>query len=105
MSSAKREALASRVIFMLHEWDNCCKLTRKKILRNFIANNQSKTGPEIEEQFAHASSLFLARISAWLRLSYPFSNRFISSVTSIYIFIKFSVFYIEVIIFCYASKI
>lgn len=57
---------------LLQEWDHGSKNVRSKILQDFIASNQGKTGPELDLEFAHAASLFLTRLTAWLRLTYPF---------------------------------
>lgn len=54
----------------LKSWDGGSALARAGILKDFIARNKGRTGPEIDEEFCQASSLFLNRISAWLRLSY-----------------------------------
>jgi hypothetical protein len=42
---------------------------RRNILNDFILQHQNKTGTEIEEEMAHSASLFLTRITSWLRLS------------------------------------
>lgn len=69
--SAKQQTAISKVMALLQEWDKGSKTTRKKILDDFIAQNQNKTGPELEQEFAQAASLFLTRLTAWLRLTYP----------------------------------
>ena len=69
--TAKQQTAISKVMALLQEWDKGSKTTRKKILEDFIAQNQNKTGPELEEAFAQAASLFLTRLTAWLRLTYP----------------------------------
>lgn len=56
---------------LLQTWDRGSKSTRAKILQDFIQENANKTGPELELEFAHAASLFLTRLTAWLRLTYP----------------------------------
>ena len=71
MGSAKQEAAISTVMNMLQEWDKGSRTTRRQILQDFIAQNYNKTGPELEAEFAQAASLFLTRLSAWLRLTYP----------------------------------
>lgn len=71
MGSAKQQTSISRVMNILQEWDKGSRTVRKKILDDFIAQNQNKTGPELEDEFAQAGSLFLARLAAWLRLTYP----------------------------------
>lgn len=57
---------------LLQQWDHGSKSVRSKILQDFIKSNHGKTGPELELEFAHAASLFLTRLTAWLRLTYPF---------------------------------
>ena len=57
---------------LLQQWDHGSKSVRSKILHDFIVANQGKTGPELKLEFAHAASLFLTRLTAWLRLTYPF---------------------------------
>lgn len=74
MTSIKEQAAISRLITFLQEWDSASKVTRKRILENFILANQGKTGPELEIEFSQGASLFLARITAWLRLTYPFGE-------------------------------
>lgn len=71
MGSAKQQSAISKVMGLLHEWDKGSKLTRRQILEDFIGQNYNKTGPELEAEFAHAASLFLTRLTAWLRLTYP----------------------------------
>ena len=56
---------------LLHQWDNGNKQVRARILEDFIRTNQNKTGPEIENEFAQSASLFLTRLTAWLRMTYP----------------------------------
>lgn len=72
MGSAKQQTAISKVTGLLHEWDKGSKTTRKSILIDFISQNYNKTGPELEAEFAQAASLFLTRLTAWLRLTYPF---------------------------------
>lgn len=71
MGSAKQQSAISHIQALLQEWDKGNKVVRKKILEDFITQNQNKTGPELEQEFAQAASLFLTRLTAWLRLTYP----------------------------------
>ena len=71
MGSAKQQTQISKVMSLLHEWDKGSKSTRKQILEDFVEQNVNKTGPELEAEFAQAASLFLTRLTAWLRLTYP----------------------------------
>jgi hypothetical protein len=43
---------------------------RERILQNFVSSSRNKTAPELEIAFGNGASLFLARVSAWLRLTY-----------------------------------
>ena len=72
MGSAKQQTAISKVMNLLQEWDNGSKAVRRQLLQDFIAQNYNKTGPELEAEFAQAASLFLTRLTAWLRLTYPF---------------------------------
>ena len=62
----------TKVMSLLHEWDQGTKTVRRQILHDFVKQNQNKTGPELEAEFAEAASLFLTRLTAWLRLTYPY---------------------------------
>lgn len=73
MGSAKQQSAISKIMGLLQEWDKGSKVVRQKILQDFVAQNQHKTGPELEQEFAQAASLFLTRLTAWLRLTYPFN--------------------------------
>ncbi|XP_074858862.1 armadillo-like helical domain containing protein 1 isoform X2 [Carettochelys insculpta] len=72
MTSTKEQAAISRLMGFLQEWDNGSKAARSHILDNFIKMNQGKTGPELELEFSQGASLFLARLTAWLRLTYMY---------------------------------
>ncbi|XP_046727576.1 armadillo-like helical domain containing protein 1 isoform X2 [Silurus meridionalis] len=73
MSSSREKAASSRVLNFLCEWDRGNKCTRIRILQKFLQENTGKTSPELELQFAQAGSLFLTRITAWIRLTYMFN--------------------------------
>lgn len=75
MTSIKEQAAISRLLSFLQDWDNAGKVARSHILDNFIENNQGKTASELEQEFSLGSSLFLVRLTTWLRLTYPFLNR------------------------------
>ncbi|MCI4380510.1 hypothetical protein PGIGA_G00240760 [Pangasianodon gigas] len=74
MSSSREKAASSRVLNFLCEWDRGNKSTRTRLLEKFLQENTGKTSPELELEFAQAASLFLARITAWMRLTYMFST-------------------------------
>lgn len=67
--STKHQKATAQFMRLLNEWDKGSKETRKKILTDFTAHNQNRTGTEIEEELAHSASLLLTRITAWLRLT------------------------------------
>ncbi|KAL8178807.1 UNVERIFIED_CONTAM: Armadillo-like helical domain containing protein 1 [Gekko kuhli] len=77
MSSIKEQAAISRLISFLQEWDSANKLTRHRILDNFIMTSHGKTGPELEVEFSQGASLFLARLTAWLRLTQRYLIEFL----------------------------
>ncbi|XP_062513884.1 armadillo-like helical domain containing protein 1 [Corticium candelabrum] len=55
---------------LLSDWDQGSKVVRERILRDFIKLNEHRTAPELEDELAEGASLFLARLTAWLRLTY-----------------------------------
>ena len=46
------------------------RFTRQRILEDFVARNRHKTGSSLQDEYGNGASLFLARISAWMRLTY-----------------------------------
>ena len=40
------------------------------MLRDFIEQCSNMTAPELERQFCDCASLFLARVTVWLRMNY-----------------------------------
>ncbi|KAG7332791.1 hypothetical protein KOW79_004625 [Hemibagrus wyckioides] len=74
MSSSREKAASSRVLHFLCEWDRGSKSTRTRMLQKFLQENSGKTCPELELEFNQASSLFLTRITTWIRLTYMFST-------------------------------
>ncbi|XP_029804953.1 armadillo-like helical domain containing protein 1 isoform X3 [Suricata suricatta] len=70
MTSVKEQAAISRLLSFLQEWDNAGKVARSHILNTFIETNQGKTAPELEQEFSQGASLFLVRLTSWLRLTY-----------------------------------
>ncbi|XP_008585200.1 PREDICTED: uncharacterized protein C1orf228 homolog [Galeopterus variegatus] len=70
MTSIKEQAAISRLLSFLQEWDNAGKVARSHILNNFIETNQGKTAPELEQEFSQGGSLFLVRLTTFLRITY-----------------------------------
>ncbi|KAJ3125739.1 hypothetical protein HK098_008261 [Nowakowskiella sp. JEL0407] len=71
-------------------WDKGNRSVREQILKDFIANNKNKTGPQLEREFTNGASLFLVRLSAWLRLTYLLGHSLSFQLQAIDIFISAS---------------
>ncbi|KAM5248611.1 armadillo-like helical domain containing protein 1 [Ctenodactylus gundi] len=70
MTTIKEQAAVSRLLSFLQEWDSAGKAARNQILSHFIETNQGKTGPELEQEFSQGASLFLVRLTSYLRITY-----------------------------------
>ena len=57
---------------------------------DFIKCNQQKTGPQLERELNNGASLFLTRITAWLRLTYLSGRNITIMLKAINIFISAS---------------
>nr|XP_023663238.1 uncharacterized protein C1orf228 homolog isoform X1 [Paramormyrops kingsleyae] len=68
MSSRKQ------LVEFLREWDRGGAAARSHMLEVFVGRSLGETGPELELRFAQAASLFLARLTAWVRLHYMFGT-------------------------------
>ncbi|KAM9109029.1 armadillo-like helical domain containing protein 1 isoform 5-T7 [Megaptera novaeangliae] len=88
MTSVKEQAAISRLLSFLQDWDNAGKVARSHILINFIETNQGKTAPELEQEFSQGASLFLVRLTTWLRLTYMTGSRLDKLLRSIGIFLS-----------------
>ncbi|CAL8393095.1 unnamed protein product [Boreogadus saida] len=74
MSSQEEQQGTVRVMDFLEEWDHGDKTTRNRMLNTFVTQNQGKTYYELETAFALGASLFLARMTTWIRLTYMFGK-------------------------------
>ncbi|XP_010903289.2 armadillo-like helical domain containing protein 1 [Esox lucius] len=74
MSTSKELTATSEVMSFLQEWDHGNKTVRSRMLTAFLNQNRGKTCPELELEFAQVASLFLARLTAWMRLTYMFGT-------------------------------
>ena len=105
--SAKELAARSKFMQLLSQWDRGSTQTRRQILLDFVYHNQNKTGTEIEEMLANSASLFLARITAWLRLTYMIGTCIAEQLEVLKIFLgascsnKFLAEFMEVIYFIF----
>ncbi|XP_030350388.1 armadillo-like helical domain containing protein 1 isoform X2 [Strigops habroptila] len=88
MTSVKEQEAIRRLMVFLQEWDSAHKVARSHILDNFIKSNDSKTEPELELEFSQGASLFLARLAAWLRMTYTYSTCLSKLLRSIGIFLS-----------------
>lgn len=80
MSSQEEAADVGRVLAFLREWDRGDNTVRSRILKTFLTQSSEKTFYQLECEFAQISSLFLARLTTWMRLTYPFCSAFIATV-------------------------
>ncbi|KAJ3124126.1 hypothetical protein HK100_011355 [Physocladia obscura] len=69
-------------------WDQGNKYVREKILQEFVTSNRNKTGPQLEKELGNGASLFLTRITAWLRLTYLLNFNISLQLQAISIFIS-----------------
>ncbi|XP_056585602.1 armadillo-like helical domain containing protein 1 isoform X1 [Triplophysa dalaica] len=74
MFSSKEKAAVSQVMCFLREWDQGNKAVRARMLSDFLTENIGKNFYELELEFAQVASLFLARLTAWMRLTYMFGT-------------------------------
>ncbi|XP_040926531.1 armadillo-like helical domain containing protein 1 isoform X2 [Betta splendens] len=74
MSAAEAQANIGKVLGFLREWDRGDASARSRMLRTFVSQNSGKTFYELELQFAKVASLFLARLTTWMRLTYMFGT-------------------------------
>lgn len=70
MSSVKEQEAIRKLMVFLQEWDSAHKDARSHILDNFIKSNDGKTESELELELSQGASLFLARLTVWLRMTY-----------------------------------
>ncbi|KAI8805672.1 hypothetical protein BJ742DRAFT_855795 [Cladochytrium replicatum] len=71
-------------------WDNGNRSVRERILQEFVSGNRSKTGPQLEREFSNGASLFLTRLTAWLRLTYLIGHSLGLQLRAIAIFVAAS---------------
>ncbi|XP_042191821.1 armadillo-like helical domain containing protein 1 isoform X3 [Callorhinchus milii] len=88
MTSMKAQSEICRLMDFLQEWDHADRTFRCRMLNDFINANQGKTGPELEIEFAQGASLFLTRVTAWLRLSYMIGTCLSEQLKAIGVFLS-----------------
>ncbi|XP_061093261.1 armadillo-like helical domain containing protein 1 isoform X2 [Conger conger] len=70
MSTSKEQAAMRKVNAFLQEWDQGNNTVRRRMLTAFLKQNVGKTCPELEMEFAQIASLFLVRLTSWIKLTY-----------------------------------
>ncbi|XP_041862469.1 armadillo-like helical domain containing protein 1 isoform X2 [Melanotaenia boesemani] len=70
MSAQEQQATIGKVLSFLREWDRSDSMVRYRLLNTFLTQNAEKTSYELEVEFAQVASLFLARLTTWMRLTY-----------------------------------
>ena len=50
------------------------KAVRERMLLDFVRQCSDMTGPQLEQQFCDCASLFLARVTSWMRITYVGNN-------------------------------
>ncbi|XP_051480543.1 armadillo-like helical domain containing protein 1 [Apus apus] len=88
MTLVKEQEAIRKLMVFLQEWDSAHTVARSHILDNFIKSNEGKTEPELELEFSQGGSLFLARLTVWLRMSYMYSTCLRKVFKSIGIFLS-----------------
>ncbi|NWR55072.1 ARMD1 protein, partial [Bucorvus abyssinicus] len=88
MTSVKEQEAIRKLMVFLKEWDSAHKGARSHILDNFIKSNDGKTESELELEFSQGASLFLARLTVWLRMTYVYSTCLDKLLKSISIFLS-----------------
>ncbi|CAJ1060366.1 armadillo-like helical domain containing protein 1 [Xyrichtys novacula] len=68
------QANIGKVLSFLREWDRGDTKARGRMLNTFLSQNTGKTFYELELGFAQVASLFLARVTTWMRLTYMFGT-------------------------------
>jgi hypothetical protein len=69
-------------------WDKGSRAVREKILKEFVQSMQNATGPQLERELNNGASLFLTRISSWLRLTYLLGYDIALQLSAVTIFIS-----------------
>ncbi|XP_041791704.1 armadillo-like helical domain containing protein 1 isoform X1 [Chelmon rostratus] len=74
ISTQEGQANIGKVLTFLREWDRGDRTVRGRMLNTFVTDNTGKTFYELELEFAQVASLFLARLTTWMRLTYMFGT-------------------------------
>ncbi|XP_032884523.1 armadillo-like helical domain containing protein 1 isoform X2 [Amblyraja radiata] len=88
MTLSTEQIEISKFMSFLQDWDRGTKAIRHQILNDFINTSKGKTSPELELQFAQGASLFLTRLTAWLRITYMVGTCVTEQLQAIGIFLS-----------------
>uniref|UniRef100_A0A8C2ZR92 Armadillo like helical domain containing 1 n=1 Tax=Cyclopterus lumpus TaxID=8103 RepID=A0A8C2ZR92_CYCLU len=84
------QADLGRVLSVLREWDRGDGTVRSRMLSTFLTRSAGRTVHELELEFAQVASLFLARLTTWMRLTYMFGTYLGMQLKAIGIFLSAS---------------
>ncbi|XP_041647352.1 armadillo-like helical domain containing protein 1 [Cheilinus undulatus] len=90
MSATEQQANIGKVLSFLRDWDRGDRTVRGRMLNSFVSQNTRKTYYELELEFAQIASLFLARVTTWMRLTYMFGTFLDLQLKAIGIFLSAS---------------
>jgi hypothetical protein len=79
-----------RLDAFLRKWDAGSRASRLRQLDEFVGACTDMTGPQLEDELDHGASLLLARVSAWLRLSYALGHSVALPLQAIGVFVTAS---------------
>lgn len=71
MSMQGEPVHVGKVLSFLREWDRGDRSARGRMLSSFLGRSAGRRPDELELQFAQVASLFLARLTSWMKVSYP----------------------------------
>lgn len=90
MSTQEQQANIGKVLSFLREWDRGDTRFRGRMLSTFVTQNTGKTFYELELEFAQVASLFLARLTTWVKLTYPLFSHGLGKLLVLDIYILYS---------------
>lgn len=90
MSTQEQQANIGKVLSFLREWDRGDMRVRGRMLSTFVTQNTGKTFYELELEFAQVASLFLARLTTWMKLTYPLFSRGLGKLLVLDIYFLYS---------------
>lgn len=74
----------------LRRWDHGNRASRLHQLGEFIQQHANASGPQLDAEMDNGASLFLARITSWLRLSYALGHSVALQLQAVSVFVSSS---------------